>query len=243
MKRIFLVFVILFSLTTCKKKEEDKQSPAPASPGQPAPTTYTVKYYGNGNTGGLVPSDSNSYNSNNKAVVIWNIGNLYKTGYTFMGWNSDSSGTGADFCSGDSVTVLNANVKLYARWIGSSFNPATQNSSLNCGGTGWSSPSCASSGSLTLKSKYGATEVILSFNMAPTTGTYNVSPVSNPSNVQVTILNAPNQPCVSTWYGKVGSVSVNTTSNSINASLTNIFCTQANFNFPIVTLNGNISCN
>lgn len=122
-------------------------------------------------------------------------------------------------------------------------NPATENSSLNCGGSGWLNPSCASSGSLTLKGISGSVEVTLSFNSVPITGQYNISNISGPTNVQMTVLNAPNQPSGLTWYARSGVVSVNTNSTSINATFTGIQCVQSNFNFPIVTVSGNVGCN
>lgn len=122
-------------------------------------------------------------------------------------------------------------------------NPASENSSLNCGGSGWLNPSCASSGSLTLKGISGNIEVTLSFNTIPATGNYNVSSVTGPSNVQVTVLNAPNQPSGITWFGKTGVVSINTNSTSINATFTGIQCVQSNFNFPVVSVSGNVGCN
>ncbi len=122
-------------------------------------------------------------------------------------------------------------------------NPASENSNLNVGGSGWSNPSCASSGSITLKGMSGSIEVTMNFNTVPTTGNYNVSSVSAPTNVQVTILNAPNQPAGTTWYGKTGVVSVNSSTSSINATFTGIQCVQSNFNFPVVSLSGNIGCN
>ena len=122
-------------------------------------------------------------------------------------------------------------------------NPASSNSNLNCGGSGWLNPSCASSGSLTLKGISGSVEVTLAFNSIPTTGSYNVSSVSGPSNVQVTVLNAPSQPSGITWFGKTGVVTINTNSTSINATFTGIQCVQSNFNFPVVSLSGNVGCN
>ena len=47
---------------------------------------YTVVYDANGNTGGLAPTDSNSYPLNSSVTVSGNTGNLAKTGYIFDGW-------------------------------------------------------------------------------------------------------------------------------------------------------------
>lgn len=122
-------------------------------------------------------------------------------------------------------------------------NPASENSSLIVGGSGWLNPSCASTGSVTLKGINGSVDVTLTFSGPPTSGNYNVTTSSGPSNVQMTVLNAPNQPSGITWYGKSGIVAVNTNSTSINATFTGVQCTQASFNFPVVTVSGNVGCN
>ncbi|MCX8080428.1 MAG: hypothetical protein N3F09_04230 [Bacteroidia bacterium] len=122
-------------------------------------------------------------------------------------------------------------------------NPATQNSHLQVGGSGWVNPSCASTGSVVIKGINGVTEVTLTFLTPPTSGTYQVTPTIGPNNVQVTVINAPNQPAGVVWYGKTGLVTVNTTSNSINCNLTSVQCTQQNFNFPVVSVSGVVGCN
>jgi hypothetical protein len=122
-------------------------------------------------------------------------------------------------------------------------NPASENSSLNCGGSGWQNPSCASSGSMVLIGNSGSVKVTLQFNTIPVSGSYNVSNVSGPSNVQMVVENAPGQPSGVNWYGKAGVVSVNSNTSSINATFTGIQCVQSNFNFPVVSVSGNVGCN
>lgn len=122
-------------------------------------------------------------------------------------------------------------------------NPATDNSTLQAGGAGWVNPSCASTGSTIIKGINGSTQVTLTFLVPPTSGTYQVSSSPGPNNVQVTVLNAPNQPSGITWYGKAGMVSVTTSSTSINCNLLSVQCTQQNFNFPMVVVNGVVGCN
>jgi uncharacterized repeat protein (TIGR02543 family) len=80
------------------------------------PVTYTVTYNGNGHTGGSVPSDTNSYEQNSTVTVRSNAGGLVKTGYTFMGWNTQPDGKGVSYSGGDIFQVLSANVTLYAIW-------------------------------------------------------------------------------------------------------------------------------
>lgn len=149
------------------------------------------------------------------------------------GYKTECTGTGGNPNAGNATQTGTVPIT----------NPASENTSLQVGGTGWLNPSCASTGSVTLKGINGSVEVTLSFSSPPASGNYNVSMSSGPSNVQVTVLNAPNQPAGITWYGKTGMVTVNTSSNSINALFNGIQCTQANFNFPVVSVSGNVGCN
>ncbi|MGZ3898721.1 MAG: hypothetical protein ACXVNM_11805 [Bacteroidia bacterium] len=124
-------------------------------------------------------------------------------------------------------------------------NPATDNSSLYVGGSGWSNPTCSSTGSLTLKGINGNIEVTISLWQLPTVGsaTYNVSSSPSGNACAMTVVNAPNQPAGIVWYGKTGVVSVQTTTSSINATFSGVQCVQQSFNFPQVSVSGNIGCN
>ncbi len=75
---------------------------------------YTVIYNGNGNTGGSVPVDANSYASGASATVLGS-GTLVKTGYVFTNWNTAADGSGASYDAGGTMTV-NSNTTLYAQW-------------------------------------------------------------------------------------------------------------------------------
>lgn len=123
-------------------------------------------------------------------------------------------------------------------------NPATENTSLPVGGTGWTNPTCPSTNSLNLIGYFGNTNVTLNFASVITTGTYNIGPVASSANsiCAMSIVNAPNQPSGVAWYGKSGVVFVNATGSSINASFSNVVCTQASFNFPTVTASGQLGC-
>jgi hypothetical protein len=122
-------------------------------------------------------------------------------------------------------------------------NPATQNSSLLVGGAAWSYLGCAATSSVTLKAINGNINVTIDFLFPPSTGTYAIASSPGPASCMLKVLNAPNQPAGITWYAQSGQVVVNTTSTSISASFSVIPCTQQNFNFPIVSASGNISCN
>lgn len=78
--------------------------------------TYKVTYYGNGNTGGTVPVDSNAYQTGATVTVRANTGNLVRTGYVFDGWNTASNGSGTHYAPAETFAMGSANVNLYAEW-------------------------------------------------------------------------------------------------------------------------------
>lgn len=81
------------------------------------PPLYTVTYIGNSNTGGLVPTDSNSYSQGDTVTVKSNSGNLVKTGYIISGWNTQADGNGTTYTLGSgSFTMPANNVTLWAKW-------------------------------------------------------------------------------------------------------------------------------
>jgi uncharacterized repeat protein (TIGR02543 family) len=84
--------------------------------GPVAVTKYTVTYNGNGNTGGAVPTDMNSYAQNAAVAVLGNTGSLVKTGYTFADWNTVGAGNGIPYVAGATFAMGAANVVLYAQW-------------------------------------------------------------------------------------------------------------------------------
>ena len=78
---------------------------------------YTVTYNGNGNTGGAVPTDANTYNNGEAVTVADNTGTLVKSGSTFSGWNTAANGSGITYPVGSSFAMGAANVVLYALWV------------------------------------------------------------------------------------------------------------------------------
>lgn len=79
-------------------------------------TTCTVTYNPNTATGGTVPVDTTKYVASvDTAIVLENTGGLYKTGYTFSGWNTLSGGNGTNYAPGAAIPIT-ANITLYAKW-------------------------------------------------------------------------------------------------------------------------------
>ena len=85
------------------------------------PNTYTVKYDGNGNTGGSTASSSHTYD----IAKVLTANGFTKTGYTFKGWNTKADGSGtayADKASVKNLTTANGGtVTLYAQWTKNSY--------------------------------------------------------------------------------------------------------------------------
>jgi uncharacterized repeat protein (TIGR02543 family) len=76
-------------------------------------TNPLVTYDGNGETGGSVPA-APTYYANGVQVPILGEGSLTKTGYTFLGWNSSSTGAGSLYAPG--YTFTSKTVTLFAQW-------------------------------------------------------------------------------------------------------------------------------
>lgn len=154
-------------------------------------------------------------------------------------YKSEATGTGAN-PNVNNQTVTGTNTLT---------NPATANSGVNTSNNAngvWTYPNCASTNSLILKANNGSCDITVSFAVPPTIGTSTYAVASTPignTAVSVVVNNAINQPSGVVWYGRSGSLAVTTTSNGISAQMSNIVCTQKDFNFPTVSINGPISCN
>jgi uncharacterized repeat protein (TIGR02543 family) len=105
MKKCCLIVTVLLILTmilaACNPDTEGK--------------TYTILYYGNGETSGIAPTDNNLYKAGETAEVLAK-NTLLKTGYVFKGWNTKSDGTGTTYHPGETITVVNYDIFLHAMW-------------------------------------------------------------------------------------------------------------------------------
>jgi uncharacterized protein (TIGR02145 family)/uncharacterized repeat protein (TIGR02543 family) len=95
----------------------------------PAVEVYSVRYDGNGNTGGEVPVDGGSYQSGAEVVVRAPGDDLVKTGYNFSDWNTRSDGEGTSYGLGSSFHIY-GDTRLYARWTPAAYTVTV------AGGTG-----------------------------------------------------------------------------------------------------------
>ena len=78
--------------------------------------TYSVIYSGNGNTGGTAPTDGNAYVAGATVTALGNNGNLVKTGFNFLGWNTAANGSGTSYAVGTTFAIGSGNMTLFARW-------------------------------------------------------------------------------------------------------------------------------
>jgi hypothetical protein len=74
---------------------------------------FTVSYNGNSQTSGSSPT-SQTGTTGQIISISSNSGNLFKTGYTFSGWNTTSDGTGNNYGVGSNFTIGLSNTTLYA---------------------------------------------------------------------------------------------------------------------------------
>jgi uncharacterized repeat protein (TIGR02543 family) len=91
----------------------------------------TVTFEANGATSGTAPASQTA--NVGSSITLPDIGNLTRTGYTFGGWNTNTSGTGTNYNAGASYTPNGNNVTLYARWY------STVTIDAN-GATSWTTP-------------------------------------------------------------------------------------------------------
>jgi uncharacterized protein (TIGR02145 family)/uncharacterized repeat protein (TIGR02543 family) len=72
---------------------------------------YTVTFNVNNGSGSVSSQNVQPGSS----ITLPSQGSLTRTGYTFGGWNTNSSGTGTNYNAGDSYTPT-ASITLYAKW-------------------------------------------------------------------------------------------------------------------------------
>lgn len=104
-RRILLVVITVFLLINCENisSQADKSK-------------YSVKYDGNNNTGGQVPTDNSRYKKGKK-VTAADAADLSRTDHLFRCWNTSSDGSGNDVYPGATFTIGSRDTILYAKWV------------------------------------------------------------------------------------------------------------------------------
>ena len=113
------------------------------------PITYTVTFNINSGSGTAPSAQTANYGS---AITLPSGSGLSRTGYTFGGWNTNTSGTGTNYSAGSSYTVTGS-VILYAKW-----NPISYTVTFNINSGSGTTPSAQTAdfgSSITLPSGSG----------------------------------------------------------------------------------------
>jgi len=149
-------------------------------------------------------------------------------------YKENSNGTGANPNIGN-VTVTGKTEMS---------DPATENSSLQVGGSGWSYEACVNGGKTLIANLDGTTtKVQLNFSSVPLSGTYTaVMGTPGALQCQMIVKDAPGQPRDIFWYSKTGSVIVTNSGGTISVSYCNVQCLQLNYLFPVLTVCGYQVC-
>jgi len=82
------------------------------------PNFCELSYNGNMSDGGSVPENAITYTGGTTVEVKGNTGNLSRSGYKFIGWNTRPDGSGLTFQDGDILTIPGDRdaVTLFAMW-------------------------------------------------------------------------------------------------------------------------------
>ena len=94
--------------------------------------TYSIIYHEGSSTGGTVPETVNA--DSGMQVAIADSGSLYKTGYSFVGWNTKEDGSGKAYKTGDRFVMGTVDIDLYAQWTKAQYT-VTYHGNGNTGGT------------------------------------------------------------------------------------------------------------
>jgi uncharacterized repeat protein (TIGR02543 family) len=94
--------------------------------------SYNVTYNGNGSQSGSV-TDSTLYHEGEYFTVSNGL-QLIKTGYTLIGWNSSSDGSGTPYTINSNVQMGTSNITLYAMWSQNTYS-LSYSGNGNTGGT------------------------------------------------------------------------------------------------------------
>lgn len=76
--------------------------------------TYQVLYDANADDADGTVTDPKYYITGGEAMVLQNM--FTRPGYEFTGWNTEKNGAGTPYAAGDTITIENTNVTLYAQW-------------------------------------------------------------------------------------------------------------------------------
>jgi uncharacterized repeat protein (TIGR02543 family) len=82
----------------------------------------SISYSANGATSGDTPTAQSYYVGGPRLTVSNNLGNLARTGFTLVGWNTAPNGTGTAYAIGGANAAFSNDTTLYAQWLGATYS-------------------------------------------------------------------------------------------------------------------------
>ena len=105
----FLLSLICFVLSGCGSGLDRLTSASKSGP------QFAVVYDGNQHTSGSLTDPSSPYLVG-ASVTVLGKSTIARTNFKFLGWNTESDGSGTDYNPGDSITMAAEQITLYAKW-------------------------------------------------------------------------------------------------------------------------------
>ena len=97
--------------------------------------TYQVLYDANADDADGTVTDPKYYITGGEAMVLQNM--FTRPGYEFTGWNTEKNGAGTPYAAGDTITIENTNVTLYAQWRSTAANYTVKHYRESLDGSGY----------------------------------------------------------------------------------------------------------
>lgn len=114
--RIVIAFVLMLSLVSFFSIPASVFAEDPTVDANTITITHTVTYHGNGSDVENPPTDANSPYFWDASVTVLPPGDLTRTGYTFIAWNTARDGDGHTYYPNNKFDMPWENVNLYAQW-------------------------------------------------------------------------------------------------------------------------------
>ncbi len=108
---------IVMTLIACGnplQENNEGESPIPLD-GQDG-VAYTVEYHANGAEFGRTPVPERGYFVGESVPLLRNYGGLARENRTFDGWNTEPDGTGMHYYIGETFSMPDRDIDLYAQW-------------------------------------------------------------------------------------------------------------------------------
>jgi len=96
--------------------QENEEGESSGGNGEQDASGYAVQYHRNGADSGRTPADDSQYAVGAAVSLLRNYGGLHRENWTFDGWNTEPDGTGLPYYIGESFSMPDRDIDLYAQW-------------------------------------------------------------------------------------------------------------------------------